>query len=116
MSDNVWQVVKTRPRSVFLEFKEADEAYDKIRALRNKLLDELQKECLHLALAECRNMGEHMGGARTCLSCGLMESQPVATPGNEYDWSTYGAYKVLTGKVTVEFKPLELRQIALHRV
>lgn len=98
------------------KFMEADKALGIIRQKRNELLRAFQAECPHLALAECRSLGDHMGGARVCVNCGTRENQPIAISGNEYDWNTYGNYKILTGQVVTDCKSNELYAISLSKI
>lgn len=69
---------------------------------RNASLARLQEICSHQVIYEHKGgYGYSAGGIRTCVICGKGENQPVATPGDEYDFATYGSYKILTGKTQI---------------
>lgn len=73
------------------DYKSAERAY-------KKSLEHLQSNCTHPIILEYKGgYGYDAGGMRVCFICGLSENQPIADPGDEYDFATYGSYRVLTG-------------------
>lgn len=85
------------------EVDELDKQMNAIIERRNRALADLQSQCRHQGpIVEDRgnpygDRWAYHGGMRACVFCGLQENQPIADPGDEYDFATYGSYKTLTG-------------------
>lgn len=91
-------VVSEELNKVWFYFKRADKEYREAKEHRDFLLAKLQEVCPHPVILEDKGgRGYSAGGTRVCKICGLWENQPISNPGDEYDFATYGAYKILTG-------------------
>lgn len=75
-------------------YEQADEEYKRARDNRKVYLRAMQAACSHALIVE-HGRPQRL---RACVSCGLWENAPIADPGDEYDYATYGEFKILTGK------------------